>query len=73
MIPARYAPILFSLILTGLMTLVATGIATATAGGEGALLERWLLRGWLPAWAVAFPLVMVVTPLTRRLVALLTR
>lgn len=74
MIPARFAPILFGLILSGLMSLMVSGIATArTSGMAGDFLYRWIVGGWLPSWAVAFPVVLVVAPLTRRMVGLLTR
>ncbi|GGE25391.1 Protein of unknown function [Gemmobacter megaterium] len=74
MIPARYAPILFGFILSGLMSLMVSGISTVLATGLDAdLARRWLLGAWLPSWAVAFPAVLVVAPITRRLVAALTR
>jgi hypothetical protein len=74
MIPARFAPILFGFILSGSMSLIVSGIATARATGiGGGFLMRWILGGWLPSWAVAFPAVLLMAPLTRRLVAALTR
>ena len=73
MIPARHAPILFGLVLSGLMSLIVSGIATlrATGLGEGAV-ALWM-GSWASSWAVAFPTVLVVGPLTRRVVARLTR
>ena len=74
MIPARYAHILFGLILSGLMSLMVSGISTALASGVAAgFPARWIVGAWLPSWAVAFPAVLVVAPITRRLVAALTR
>jgi Protein of unknown function (DUF2798) len=74
MIPARFAPVLFGLVLSGSMSLIVSGIATARATGvAGDFLMRWIVGGWLPSWAVAFPAVLVMAPLTRRLVAALTR
>ncbi len=67
-IPARYAPMLFGLILSGLMSLLVSGIATFRATG---LVEDFLgqwTRAWLTAWVVAFPVVLVVAPLARRAV-----
>ena len=73
MIPAKYAPLLFALILSDLMSLLVSGIATLRATGLSAqFMELWL-SAWLAAWLFAFPTVMVVAPLTRRLVALLVR
>jgi hypothetical protein len=73
MIPARFAPFLFGLILSGLMSLIVSGIATLRVLGliDGFLL-LWL-GTWLSSWAVAFPAVLLVAPMTRRLVARLTR
>lgn len=74
MIPARFTPILFGFFLSGSMSLIVSGIATAQATGIGSgFLMRWIMGGWLPSWAVAFPAVLVMAPLTRRLVAALTR
>ena len=72
MIPARFVPVLFGLILSGLMSFLVSGISTFRAVGltEGVLMV-WLLA-WLSSWAVAFPTVLVVAPVTRRLVAWLT-
>lgn len=74
MIPARFAPLLFAFILSGLMSFMVSGISTlrATGLGEG-FVTRWLLGGWLPSWALAFPAVLIIAPLTRKLVAKLTQ
>lgn len=68
MIPARFAPALFGFILSGLMSLVVAAISTLRAVGATADFPRLWLGGWLTAWLVAFPLVLVVAPLTRRIV-----
>lgn len=73
MIPARFAPILFGLILSGLMSCMVSGIATVRALGLGAgFLGQWM-TSWAFSWAVAFPVVLVVAPFTRKIVAALTR
>lgn len=72
MIPARFAPVLFGLILSGLMSCIVSGIATLRALGPApGFLGAWM-TSWLVAWAIAFPAVLVVAPLTRRIVARLT-
>ena len=72
MIPARFAPVLFGLMLSGLMSLIVSGVASVRTLGLGpAFPAQWLLAWW-PSWAVAFPAVLVVAPLVRRLVARLT-
>ncbi|MBF9035441.1 DUF2798 domain-containing protein [Rhodobacterales bacterium HKCCE2091] len=73
MIPARFAHILFALILSGLMSCLVSGLATWRALGVVEGFPALWLWSWLNSWAVAFPAVLVVAPLTRRIVALLTR
>ncbi|MEM7521297.1 MAG: DUF2798 domain-containing protein [Pseudomonadota bacterium] len=73
MIPARFAPIVFGLILSGLMSFLVSGISTMRAMGlpEG-FFGLWI-GAWLPSWMVAFPTVLVVAPIARRLVAKIVR
>ena len=73
MIPARYAPILFGFFLSGLMSSLVSGIATVRAVGLTEGVAGLWLGNWLSSWAVAFPAVLVVAPLARRVVARLTR
>ena len=48
MIPARYAPIVFGLILSGLMSLIVSGIATLRAVGLAPdVFGLWSLDGSL--------------------------
>ncbi|WP_300011199.1 DUF2798 domain-containing protein [uncultured Roseobacter sp.] len=73
MIPARYQHVLFGLILSGLMSFIVSGIASVrTVGWIDGFVALWMTN-WLPSWAVAFPTVLVVAPITRRLVARLVR
>lgn len=74
MVPRRLAPALFGFILSGLMSLLVSGVATYRAAGiSPAFLGLWA-SGWLTAWLVAFPVVLGVAPLTRRAVdALVTK
>ena len=68
MLPARYAPALFGLILSGLMSLLVSAISNLRAAGpEADFLSLWI-GGWLTAWLVAFPVVLLVAPVTRRIV-----
>lgn len=71
MLAKKWAPALFGLMLSGLMSLLVSGISTLRAVG---LIEGFagLWAGaWLAAWVVAFPVVLVVAPLARRAVAML--
>ncbi len=69
MLPKHLAPPLEAFILSGLMSLLVSGISTyrATALAPG-FVAMWM-TGWFTAWLVAFPTVLVVAPLTRRAVS----
>jgi hypothetical protein len=72
MIPKRFAPIVFAVCLTCVMTLVISGVATAiNVGFPPDFLARWL-RAWLPNWALAAPVLLVVRPFVHRLTERLT-
>jgi len=69
MIPARFAPVLFGFILSGLMSCMVSGIATVRVlDADTALFGAWM-TAWVFSWLVAFPTVLVVAPFTRRIVA----
>ncbi|TVO69266.1 DUF2798 domain-containing protein [Denitromonas ohlonensis] len=71
MIPAKFGSALFSLILSGLMSLMVSGIATFRATGFSPdFLGLWV-GAWLTAWLFAFPAVMLVSPVARRMVGAL--
>ena len=72
MIPKKFAPVLFSLMLSGLMSALISGISTfRLSGAQPGFTGLWLCA-WLTAWLVAFPVVLVVAPLTRKAVERLT-
>lgn len=73
MIPARFAPILFGFILSGLMSSIISGISTWRALGVDTAFPSHWLGAWLTSWAVAFPAVLVVAPIARRIVARLVQ
>lgn len=71
-IPARYAPILFGLLVSGFMSFMVSGVATLRNEGlTSDFLSSWL-AAWWPAWLVAFPVILVVAPAVRRFVARVT-
>lgn len=72
MFPSQFAPALFGLILSGLMSLLVSGISTYRAVGLDAHFPGLWASAWLMAWFIAFPVVLVVAPLTRKAVGLLT-
>lgn len=73
MIPARFAPVVFGFILSGLMSFMVSGIATFRAVGMvNGFLGLWI-GAWVPSWMLAFPAVLIVAPITRRIVTKLVR
>lgn len=73
MIPPRFAPIVFGLILSGLMSCIVSGIATVKAIGLTEGMPAQWMESWAFSWAVAFPSVLIIAPLARRVVSRLTR
>ena len=72
MIPARFAPVLFGFLLLAMMSFIVSGLSTFRAVGLGDVFPMLWLGNWLVSWATAFPIVLVVAPITRRLVARMT-
>lgn len=71
--PPRFAPVLFGLVLSALMSFIVSGIATVrNAGFVDDFLNLWI-NAWLPSWIIAFPTVLIVAPMARRLVGMLVR
>lgn len=71
--PARFAPALFGFILSGFMSFAVSGIAMLrNAGLADGFFGLWI-NAWLPSWAFAFPVVLVVAPITRRLVGMMVK
>ena len=69
-LPARYGEVVMPFILSVLMTFVVSGIATLKAlGASPEMLSVWPVS-WGLSWLVAFPTLLVILPLVRRLVAL---
>lgn len=71
-IPAKYGPLLFSLILSGLMSLLVSGISTFRVTGLAPGFAGLWAGAWLTAWLFAFPVVMLVAPIARKAVERLT-
>lgn len=69
-LPARYIPVVMPFILSVLMTSVVSLIATLKNLGFSAdLLSHWM-PAWGLSWIVAFPVLLLVLPLVRRLVSI---
>ena len=71
--PPRFAPAVFGFVLSALMSLLVSGIATfRNAGLTDGFASLWL-GAWLPSWLIAFPVVLVVAPIARGLVGMLVK
>jgi len=71
--PARFAPIAFGFVLSAMMSFLVSGIATfRNAGPVDNFMQLWV-GAWLPSWLIAFPVVLVVAPIARRVVGSLVR
>ena len=68
MIPARFTPLAFGFVLSGLMFLLVSGIATLRHAGLAENFASLWASAWLTSWPVAFPVVLVVAPLAPRVV-----
>lgn len=73
MIPKKYAPVLFGLVLSGAMSLLVSGISTLRVVGLADGFAALWGRAWITAWLLAFPVALVVAPVARRVVDRLVR
>ncbi|WP_027284577.1 DUF2798 domain-containing protein [Rubritepida flocculans] len=66
-LPARFAHLVQGFFLTLFMTCIVSGISTLWALGPSAeFLARWPVA-WGISWLIAFPSVLVVLPIVRRI------
>ncbi|TYQ27798.1 DUF2798 domain-containing protein [Pseudanabaena sp. UWO311] len=77
-IPKRFIPYLFPLLLSGFMTLIITGISIFKVLGIDTVIanpmkffQLWL-NAYISAWLIAYPVLLLVIPVVRRLVNWLT-
>ena len=77
-IPKRFVPFLFPFLLSGFMTFLITGISIVRVLGNNALvnnpgnfLQIWM-KAYVSAWLVAYPILLLVIPVVRRVVNWLT-
>ena len=68
-LPARTMHLAMPLALTFVMTFIVSGIATVRAMGlEPGMTARWM-ESWMASWMVAFPTMLFLMPLMRRLLS----
>ncbi len=68
-LPPRYNAVAMPLVLSGLMTIIVSGISTLNAIGFAPGWGGKWFSAWLLSWAVAFPVMVFVLPVARRIVA----
>jgi hypothetical protein len=68
-IPARFAPIVFSALLSAIMVCIVSAFVLALSQGFHSGFPAQWLKSCLTTWPVAFPTVAVVAPWVRRIVA----
>jgi len=69
MIPKKYEFLLFSLLMSTFMTFIMSGVVSyINIGLEDDFLKIWSFA-FVNAFVVAFPSVMIVVPIVRKLVA----
>jgi len=71
-IPARYAPLLFSALLSTIMVAIVSAFVLATTRGFGPDFALLWAKSVMRTWPVAFPTVAVVAPMVRRFVGRVT-
>lgn len=71
-IPARFAPMLFSALLSAIMVCIVSAFVLAISRGvDSGFFAQWL-RSCITTWPVAFPTVAIVAPWVRSIVGRVT-
>ena len=71
-IPARFAPVLFSALLSAIMVCIVSAFVLAVSQGvHSEFVAEWL-KSCITTWPVAFPTVAIVAPWVRRIVSRVT-
>lgn len=72
LIPARFAPILFSALLSAIMVCIVSAFVLAISHGIHSEFPAQWLKSCITTWPVAFPTVAIVAPWVRRIVNRIT-
>lgn len=70
-LPARFASLMVPLLLSVFMTCIVSLISTFKGIGADPQFLRLWLGAWLISWAVAFPTLLLVLPVVRKVTAAL--
>lgn len=71
-IPARFAPIVFSALLSAIMVCIVSAFVLITTQGIHLALPAQWLKSCITTWPIAFPTVAIVAPWVRRIVGRVT-
>jgi len=71
-IPARFAPTLFSALLSAIMVCIVSAFVLAISQGIHSGLPAQWIKSCITTWPIAFPTVAIVAPWVRRIVGQLT-
>jgi hypothetical protein len=71
-ISRRYAHFIYGIVQAGITSGIAALIASWPNPSSVALLANWL-RSWIIAWGMMVPVVILIAPMIRRAVLVLTR
>jgi len=73
MIPSRFAPLLFSAMLSAIMVAIVSAFVLVSSQGVHAGIGAQWIKSCMTTWPIAFPTVAIVAPLVRRFVGRVTR
>ncbi|CAB3637015.1 MULTISPECIES: DUF2798 domain-containing protein [Achromobacter] len=68
-LPRHYAPVLMPLVLSVFMSAIVSAVATAASVGVGPDFVLNWPSAWGASWIVAFPSLLLLLPVVRRIVA----
>ncbi|HZX77261.1 DUF2798 domain-containing protein [Lysobacter sp.] len=72
-LPARYAAVVMPLLLSVFMTCIVSMISTLRGVGMVPQFPRIWLGAWGLSWAIAFPTLLAILPVVRRVTSALVR
>ncbi len=70
-LPARYAHIMLPLIISVFMSCIVSGVATLHSTGMTPDFVHTWMGAWALSWVIAFPTLLTVLPVARRVVGLM--